>query len=103
MEGNEIIINEKVDNMLKELEIHFKESVEGKKPIQGELDAKVKGLMDEYDEREEVKKFESVKAIVDYITLTLSMPLSDEIKEEIIERLVKECEERYGRVEAKEV
>lgn len=93
---SDIVINENVDNLLKKLEVLFTESVEGKKPLQGELDAKVKELMDAYDEKEEVKKFENVKAIVDYITLTLSMPLGDELKEEIVEKLVKECEEKYG-------
>ena len=89
---SDIVINENVDNLLKKLEVFFTESVEGKKPLQGELDAKVKELMDAYDETEEVKRFEKVNAIVDYITLTISMPLEDELKEKIIETLVKECE-----------
>ena len=103
MKGDDIVINENVDNLLKKLEVYFTESVEDKKPLQGKLDSEVKKLMDAYDEEEAVKKFESVKAIVDYITLTLSMPLGDEMKEEIIEKLVKECEEKYGKVEPKEV
>lgn len=93
---SDIVINENVDNLLKKLEVFFTESVEGKKSLQGKLDEEVKKLMDEYDETDEVKKFESVKAIVDYITLTLSMPLGDELKEKIVETLVKECEEKYG-------
>jgi hypothetical protein len=100
---SDIVINENVDNLLKELEVYFTESVEGKKPLQLELDKKVKELMDEYDEKDEVKKFENVKAIVDYITLTLSMPLEDELKEKIVEKLVKECEEKYGITSTKEV
>ena len=100
---SDIVINENVDNLLKKLEVFFTESVEGKKPLQGKLDEEVKKLMDEYDEKDEVKKFESVKAIVDYITLTLSMPLGDELKEKIVETLVKECEEKYGSVESEEV
>lgn len=95
MEGD-IVINERVDSMLTKMEKFFKEAVEGKNPLQEELNAKVKELMDAYDEKDEVKKFESVKAIVDYITLTLSMPLLDETKEKVIEELTKECEEKYG-------
>ena len=91
----DIVINENVDSLLSKMEVFFKESVEGKNPLQEELNAKVKELMDAYDEKDEVKKFESVKAIVDYITLTLSMPLTDETKERIIEELVKECEEKW--------
>ena len=96
MSGDEIVINERVDGMLSKLEEYFKSAVEGNKPLQDELNVKVKELMDEHDEKEEVKKFESVKAIVDYITLTLSMPMSDETKERIIEELVEECEKKYG-------
>ena len=99
MSGDELVINERVDGMLSKLEEYFKAAVEGNKPLQDELNVKVKELMDEHDEKEEVKKFESVKAIVDYITLTLSMPMSDETKERIIEELVEESEKKYGAIQ----
>ena len=99
MNGDDLVINENVDNKLKEMEIYFKEAVEGNKPLQDELNAKVKELMDAHDEKEEVKKFESVKAMADFIALALSMPITDETKERIIVELVKECEEKYGVVQ----
>lgn len=93
---SEVVINEHVDSLLSKMEVIFKDAVEGNKPLQEELNAEVKKLMDAYDEKDDVKKFESVKAIVDYITLTLSMPLTDETKEKVIEELTKECEEKWA-------
>lgn len=86
------IINDKVDGLLVEMEKHFKKAVEAHKPIQDELNEKVKALMDEFDEREETKEFQKVKDFSDYIALTISMPLEDETKERIIEELVRRCE-----------
>ena len=86
------IINDKVDGLLVEMEGHFKKAVEAHKPIQDELNEKVKALMDEFDEREETKEFQKVKDFSDYIALTISMPLEDETKERIIEELVRRCE-----------
>lgn len=87
------IINDKVDELLKEMEVHFKGAVEAERPLQSELDEKVKKLMDEFDAKEEVQRFTKVKDISDYIALTISMPLPEKVKEEVIEALVKECEE----------
>lgn len=86
------IINDKVDSLLVKMEGMFKEAVEAHKPLQDELNDKVKGLMDDFDGRDETKRYEKVKAMADYITLTINMPLSDELKEEIIGKLVEECE-----------
>lgn len=85
----EKIINEKVDNMLVEMEKKYKEAVEAHRPLQEELDKKVKALMDEFDKREETERFEKVKAMADYLALTINMPLKDETKERVIEELVK--------------
>ena len=90
---DEKIINDKVDELLKEMEVHFKGAVEKERPLQNELDEKVKKLMDEFDEKEEVIRFQKVKDFSDYIALTISMPFPEELKERIIEALVKECEE----------
>ena len=87
MEGK--IINENVDNLLVEMEKIYKDAVEAHKPLQDELNKKVEELMHEFDEKEETKTFEKVKAKTDFIALTISMPLKDETKERIIEELVK--------------
>lgn len=87
------IINERVDELLKKMEKTFKEAVEAQRPLQKELDEKVTALMNEYDEKEEIKGLEKVKAKADYIALTISMPLSDSTKEKIIEEIVEGCEE----------
>ena len=89
----ETIINDNVDGLLVKMENYFKEAVEAHKPLQEKLDSEVKALMDEYDEKEETKRFEKLKAQADYIALTISMPLTDETKEKVIEELVKGCEE----------
>lgn len=89
----EKILNDKVDELLVEMEKIFKESAEKQKPLQEELDNKVRALMDEYDSNEDIVRFEKIKAQADYIALTLSMPLAEETKEKIIEELVKGCEE----------
>lgn len=86
----EKIINDKVDKLLSEMEVYFKEAVEGNKPLQEELNAEVKKLMDAFDEREEVRRFQEVKDISDYIALTIGMPLKEGTKERIIEELVEE-------------
>lgn len=91
--SDEIIINERVDNLLKEMEEIFKESAEKRKPIQEKLDKEVTALMDEFDKNEDIMRFEKLKAIADYMTLTFSMPLEDSTKEKIVEELVKGCEE----------
>ena len=88
----EKIINDNVDNLLTKMEVYFKEAVEKHKPLQDELNEKVKKLMDEFDGKEETKRFQQVKDFSDYIALTISMPLSEEVKERIIEELIKECE-----------
>ena len=85
----EKIINERVDGLLVEMEKEYKEAVEAHRPLQEELDNEVKKLMDEFDKREETKRFEKVKAMADYIALTVNMPLTDETKEKVIEELVK--------------
>lgn len=90
------IINDNVDSLLVKMEGYFKEAVEKHKPLQDELNDKVKGLMDEFDDREETKRFQMVKDFSDYIALTISMPLSEETKERIIEELIKECEKDVG-------
>jgi chromosome condensin MukBEF ATPase and DNA-binding subunit MukB len=90
---SEKIINDKVDGLLTKMEVYFKEAVEKHKPLQDELNDKVKALMDEFDEREETKRFQMVKDFSDYIALTISMPISEGTKERIIEELIKECEE----------
>ena len=74
------------------MEGYFKEAVEAHKPLQDELNEKVKSLMNEFDLREETKRFQQVKDFSDYIALTISMPLSEGVKEKIIEELIKECE-----------
>lgn len=88
----EKIINDKVDGLLVKMEGYFKEAVENHKPLQDELNNKVKELMAEFDEKDETKRYEAVKAFADYIALTVSMPIPEELKEAIIEALVKECE-----------
>ena len=85
----EKIINERVDGLLVEMEKEYKEAVEAHRPLQEELDNEVKKLMDEFDKREETKRFEKVKAMADYIALTVKMPLTEETKEKVIEELVK--------------
>lgn len=87
------IINEKVDSDLKKLEKIYGDALEGNKVAQEELDSKVKELMKEFDDKEAVKSYVKVKDISDYIALTISMPMSDEVKEKVIEELVKVCEE----------
>lgn len=87
------IINEKVDSDLKKLEKIYGDALEGNKVAQEELDNKVKELMKEFDDKEAVKSYVKVKDISDYIALTISMPMSDEVKEKVIEELVKVCEE----------
>ena len=89
----EKIINDNVDKLLTQMEVYFKDAVEKHKPLQDELNEKVKSLMDEFDKKEETKRFQEVKDFSDFIALALSMPLSEEIKEKIIEELVKVCEE----------
>ena len=85
----EKIINERVDELLVEMEKEYKEAVEAHRPLQEKLDNEVKKLMNEFDEKEETKRFEKVKAMADYIALTVNMPLTDETKEKVIEELVK--------------
>ena len=89
----EKIINEKVDSLLVKMEGIFKEAVEANRVCQEELDKKVKALIDEHDEKEEVKRYVKVKDLSDYIALTISMPLKDETNEVIIEELVGEIED----------
>ncbi len=86
------IVNNKVDSMLKEFEVPFKEAAEKNKKLNEELDEKVRALMDEHDKNEDVVRFVKLKDFADYIALTVSMPLKEETKEEIIEELMKECE-----------
>ena len=86
------IINDKVDSMLVRMEGIFKEAVEANKVCQEELDKKVKALIDEHDEKEEVKRYVKVKDLSDFIALAISMPLKESTKEEIIEELVGEIE-----------
>lgn len=93
----EKIINDKVDGLLSEMEVHFKEAVEAHKPLQDKLNEDVKALMDEFDAKEETVRYEQVKAYSDYIALTISMPLSEELKERIIEELVKGCEKNVAK------
>lgn len=92
MEEKEKIINDKVDELLVKMEGYFKEAVENHRPLQDGLNDKVKELMAEFDAKEETKRYEMVKSFADYIALTVGMPLPEEIKEAIIEALVKECE-----------
>lgn len=87
----EKIINDKVDGLLTKMEVYFKEAVEAHKPLQDKLNDDVKALMDEFDAAEETKRYEQVKAYSDYIALTISMPLSEELKERIIEELIEGC------------
>ena len=89
----EKIINDNVDGLLREMEVYFKRAVEGHKPLQEKLDQEVKNLMDEFDDQEETKRFQEVKDFSDYIALSLSMPLPEELKEKIIETLVNKCKE----------
>ena len=84
------IVNDKVDNYLVEMEGIFKEAVEKNKELNEELDKKVKVLIDEHDAKAEVKRYQKVKDLSDYIALTISMPLEDRIKEEIIESILRE-------------
>lgn len=93
---NEKIINDKVDKLLSEMEAYFKDAVEAHKPLQDELNDKVKALMDEFDAKKETIRYEQVKSLSDYIALTISMPLTEEIKEKIIEELVKIVGEEDG-------
>ncbi len=86
------IINDNVDKLLSRMEVHFKEAVEKHKPLQDELNEKVKGLMNEFDDKEETKRFQQVKDFSDYIALTISMPLEESTKEKIIEELVSICD-----------
>lgn len=86
------IVNNKVDSMLKEFEVPFKEAAEKNKKLNEELDEKVRALMDEHDKNEDVVRFVKLKDFADYIALTVSMPLKEETKEKIIEELMKECE-----------
>ena len=86
------IINDKVDSMLVRMEGIFKEAVEANKVCQEELDKKVKALIDEHDEKEEVKRYVKVKDLSEFIALAISMPLKESTKEEIIEELVGEIE-----------
>ena len=71
---DEKIMNDKVDGLLKEMEVYFKRAVEAERPLQQKLDEEVKKLMDEFDEKEETKRFQEVKDFSDYIALSLSMP-----------------------------
>lgn len=87
------IINNNVDKLLSEMEVYFKEAVEAHKPLQDKLNDDVKKLMDEFDAKKETARYEKIKSLSDYIALTISMPLSEELKEKIIEALVKECGE----------
>lgn len=89
----EKIVNDKVDKLLEKMEVYFKEAVEAHKPLQDKLNDEVKALMDEFDLRAETLRYQKVKDLSDYIALTISMPLSEELKERIIEELVKECGE----------
>lgn len=89
----EKIINDKVDSLLVKMEGYFKEAVENNRVCQEELDKKVKELIKENDAKEAVKRFTKVKDLSDYLALTISMPLKDETKEQIIEEIVKECED----------
>lgn len=90
MEGK--IINEKVDGLLSRMENIFKDAVEKNAECQKELDTKVKALIDEHDAKEEVKRFVKVKDLSDYLALTISMPMTVETKERVIEEIVGECE-----------
>lgn len=87
----EKIINDKVDELLVEMEGMFKEAVEAHKPLQDKLNEDVKALMNEFDEREETKRFEKIKSLSDYIALTISMPIEESTKEKIIEEIVRGC------------
>lgn len=87
----EKIVNDKVDKLLVKMEVYFKEAVEAHKPLQDKLNDEVKALMDEFDLKAETVRYQKVKDLSDYIALTISMPLSEELKERIIEELVKEC------------
>lgn len=89
----EKIINDNVDELLKKMEGYFKEAVEAHKPLQDKLNEDVKALMDEFDSKAETIRFEQIKSLSDYIALTISMPLSEETKEKIIEELVERCGE----------
>jgi len=89
----EKIVNDKVDELLSKMEVYFKEAVEAHKPLQDKLNDEVKALMDEFDLRSETIRYQKVKDLSDYIALTISMPLTEELKERIIEELVKECGE----------
>lgn len=91
MEKEEKIINDKVDELLKKMEGYYKEAIEAHKPIQESLDQEVRTLMDEFDERGETKRYQEVKDLSDYIALTLTMPMSDKLKENVVEEIVKEC------------
>lgn len=82
-----MIINEKIDGLLTKMEEHFKGAIEAHKPLQEKLDKDVRALMDEFDAKEETKRYEKIKALSDYIALTISMPLKEETKEEIIEEI----------------
>lgn len=87
----EMIMNERVDGLLREIEAEYKKAVEEHKPLQEGLDKEVKKLVDEFDSKEETKRYEKMKALADYIALTINMPLEDGTKEKVIEELVKEC------------
>lgn len=89
--SEEKIINDKVDGLLTKMEVYFKEAVEAHKPLQDKLNDDVKKLMDEFDAAEETVRYEQVKAYSDFIALTISMPLSEELKERIIEELIEGC------------
>lgn len=95
----EKIINDKVDELLCKMEAYFKEAVENHKPLQDKLNEDVKALMNEFDEKEETKRFEQIKAYSDFIALAISMPIGDELKERIIEELVKMAGEKDGDIQ----
>ena len=99
----EKIINDKVDELLSKMEVYFKDAVEAHKPLQDKLNDDVKALMDEFDKKKETIKYEQVKAFSDFIALTISMPLTEDVKEKIIEELVKIVGEEDEQKDSKEV
>ena len=96
-ENKEVIINDNVDKLLTEMEGYFKEAVEAHKPLQDELNDKVKALMDEFDSKEETITYEKIKSFADFIAFTVSLPLSEELKEDIIKALVEKAREKENR------
>ena len=59
-----------------------------------ELNDKVKALMDEFDLKKETIRYEQIKSFADFIALSMSMPLPEELKEDIIKTLVEKAREK---------